>query len=246
MTSKRIIAGLLTGALCLSVLTACSGNDSTQGSKEDNSVKSVDSKTESVENQDSSNSGESKSEESKSEESEKKYPPADGMCTFYIRDGLKNEKMTATFINTMNNETKEVEMEKTGEGDDYYVYTCKADTNLYNMAHVTYASNVVSKDVAFNSYTAGWYLNKNEQIAYDPLLPYAEGMDVNYDPKFDTKVFQFDGYDKNVYIWIPDDYDPKSTLNNSRDTAYYMFAQAGIVVTLCGKRLRPVVSKPNP
>jgi dCMP deaminase len=42
-----------------------------------------------------------------------------------------------------------------------------------------------------------------------------------------------------------DDYDPKSTLNNSRDTAYYMFAQAGIVVTLCGKRIRPIVSKPN-
>ena len=42
-----------------------------------------------------------------------------------------------------------------------------------------------------------------------------------------------------------DDYDPKSTLNNSRDTAYYMFAQAGIIVTLCGKRIRPVVSKPN-
>ena len=42
-----------------------------------------------------------------------------------------------------------------------------------------------------------------------------------------------------------DDYDPKSTLNNSRDTAYYMFAQAGIVVTLCGKRIRPVVSKPK-
>ena len=41
-----------------------------------------------------------------------------------------------------------------------------------------------------------------------------------------------------------DDYDPKSTLNNSRDTAYYMFAQAGIIVTLCGKRIRPVVSKP--
>lgn len=42
-----------------------------------------------------------------------------------------------------------------------------------------------------------------------------------------------------------DDYDPKSTLNNSRDTAYYMFAQAGIVVTLCGERIRPVVSKPT-
>ena len=39
-----------------------------------------------------------------------------------------------------------------------------------------------------------------------------------------------------------DDYDPKSTLNNSRDTAYYMFAEANVVITLCNKRLRPVVS----
>ncbi|MBO5949191.1 MAG: CMP deaminase [Fibrobacteraceae bacterium] len=42
-----------------------------------------------------------------------------------------------------------------------------------------------------------------------------------------------------------DDYDAKSSLNNSRDTAYYMFAEAGIVVTLCGKRLRPIISRPK-
>ncbi|MCK9182613.1 MAG: deaminase [Fibrobacteraceae bacterium] len=45
-----------------------------------------------------------------------------------------------------------------------------------------------------------------------------------------------------VYV-TKDDYDPNSTLNNSRDTAYYMFAQAGIIVTLCGRRIRPVISK---
>lgn len=42
-----------------------------------------------------------------------------------------------------------------------------------------------------------------------------------------------------------DDYDKNSSLNKSRDTAYYMFAEAGIVITLCGKRLRPVVSTPK-
>lgn len=47
-----------------------------------------------------------------------------------------------------------------------------------------------------------------------------------------------------VYV-TKDDYDPKSMLNDSRDTAYYMFAQAGITVTLCGRRMRPVVSKPR-
>lgn len=42
-----------------------------------------------------------------------------------------------------------------------------------------------------------------------------------------------------------DDYDAKSSLNDSRDTAYYMFAQAKIAVTICGKRLRPVISAPK-
>lgn len=39
-----------------------------------------------------------------------------------------------------------------------------------------------------------------------------------------------------------DDYDANSSLNNSRDTAFYMFAQAGIIVTICGTRLKPVIS----
>ncbi len=42
-----------------------------------------------------------------------------------------------------------------------------------------------------------------------------------------------------------DDYDVNSSLNNSRDTAYYMFAQAGILVTICGKRYRPAISSPR-
>ncbi len=219
MTSKRIFAGLLTGALCLSVLTACSGNDSSESSKEESSVKTQESRSGSDDKSDNS-----KTEESKSEDIKKKSPPADGMCTLYIRDALKNEKMTATFFNTMSGAKTDVEMEKTGEGDDYYAYTCKADTNLYNMVHVTYGNNVVSKDVAFNSYTAGWYLNKNDQIAYDPLLPYAEGMDLKYDPKYETKTFQFDGYEKNVYIWTPDDYDPES--EEKYDTIYLLDGQS--------------------
>lgn len=219
MTSKRIIAGLLTGALCISVLAACSGNDSSKSSKEESSMKTEESKTGADDKSENS-----KTEESKSDNTKKKSPPADGMYTFYIRDALKNEKMTATFFNTMSGAKTDVEMEKTGEGDDYYEYTCKADTNLYNMVHVTYGEKTISKDVAFNSYTAGWYLNKNDKLAYDPLLPYAEGLDLKYDPKFETHTFKFDGYDKNVYIWTPSDYDPKA--EQKYDTIYMLDGQS--------------------
>ena len=40
-----------------------------------------------------------------------------------------------------------------------------------------------------------------------------------------------------------DDYDPNSSLNSCRDTAYYMCAQGDIRGTICGKRMRPVISK---
>ena len=34
-----------------------------------------------------------------------------------------------------------------------------------------------------------------------------EGETPTYKPAYEKKVFQFDGYDKNVYIWMPKDYD---------------------------------------
>ena len=123
--------------------------------------------------------------------------------TLYIMDSGKSAEMTATFWNSTSGKSEDVKMEKTEEKDDSFIYSCEGDVNQYNMVHLTYGGQP-TMDVAFNDFTSGWYLKDDE------LLPYVAGKEPKYDPKFEVKVFQFDGYDKNVYIWTPDDYDKDS------------------------------------
>ena len=192
MKAKKITALILALGLCLPMVTAC-GNGQGDG-KETSSEK---------DNQ--------KVQESQAEESEDSSTEEAGLQTLLIRDSLKNDSITATFINSVSGETEDVVMTKSGETDDSFLYTCQADTNVYNMVHLNYGNKMKSKDVAFNSYVAGWYLKEDENFSYDPLLPYSEGMDLSYDPKFETTKLSFEGNDKTIYIWTPDDYDAKSS-----------------------------------
>ena len=121
--------------------------------------------------------------------------------------------ITATFMNTANGKTEDVKMKKSTEDEKAVVFICEADVNQYNMVHLTYG-DTTSMDVAFNSFTSGWNLNNDE------LLPYVVGTEPVYDPQFDTQVFQFDGRDKNVYIWKPADYDEKAA---EKYSVIYMF-----------------------
>ena len=121
--------------------------------------------------------------------------------------------ITATFMNTANGKTEDVKMKKSTEDEKAVVFICEADVNKYNMVHLTYG-DTTSMDVAFNSFTSGWNLNNDE------LLPYVVGTEPVYDPKFDTQVFQFDGRDKNVYIWKPADYNEKAA---EKYSVIYMF-----------------------
>ena len=194
MKSKKIITGLLTSALCLSMLSACVGNGAPES---EDSVQPEESKQTEL-------SGKDEKRQTEENQTEKSMLEDNKLHTIYIRDAGKSDKMTASFFNTMNNATVDVTMKKTDEGADYFTYSCEADTSLYNMVHLMYGDNTESKDVAFNSYVAGWYLKDGR------LLPYAEGMDLKYDPPFETKNFKFDGYDKTVYIWTPSDYDKAS------------------------------------
>ena len=70
-------------------------------------------------------------------------------------------------------------------------------------------------DVAFNSFVSGW----NFEDMKNPL-PYVAGTKPSYDPKLETKEFKFDGRDKKVYIWTPEDYDEKS---DDKYSVIYMF-----------------------
>ena len=138
-----------------------------------------------------------------------------------VRADKKITEMTATFLNTSNGTTEDIKMEKSSEDDKNIIYSCEADVNLYNMVHLTYGKTT-SMDVAFNTFVSGWNLENDE------LLPYSVGKEPSYDPKFETKVFQFDGRDKNVYIWTPEDYDAKS---EEKYSVIYMFDGQSVLAT---------------
>ena len=179
--TKRIISGVLLTALCLSLLTSCGESKPTETTSQP-------------------------AEQNSQTEQKTDNKETDGNdYTIYVRDKGKSAKITATFWNSSNDDSKkEVEMEKVGESGGDFIYSCTGDTSLYNMMHFDYGAPEPSMDVAFNKFVSGWYLNNGK------LLPYVEGKEPKYQPKYETKVFQFDGYDKNVYIWTPDDYDKDS------------------------------------
>lgn len=218
MKTKTLMAVMLSGALSLSVLSGCGEAETAESTVNNGASIQTSSEEESTDIPENS-------EESKSETDVKKTSENTKIHTLYIRDAGKSDKVTAEFFNTMSDAKTTVEMKKADEGDDYTTYSCEGDTTLYNMVHITYESgsqSLVSKDVSFNNYVAGWYLKDNT------LLPYAEGMDLKYDPKFDTKTFKFDGEDKEVYIWTPDDYDKTS---EDKYSTIYMFDGQTVLAT---------------
>lgn len=161
------------------------------------------------------------SQELQGSESEAAKPKAEKLHKLYIRASKENTEMTATFFNTASGKTADVKMEKNGENDSSITFCCEADVNLYNMVHVTYGENQ-SYDVAFNSFISGWNLDG------DNILPYTEGTEPSYDPQFETKTFQFDGYDKKIYIWTPEDYDKESA---EKYSVIYMLDGQSVLAT---------------
>lgn len=146
---------------------------------------------------------------------------AEQLLELNIRAPKKYTEMTAVFSNTGSGDTKEIEMVKGEEDDDSVIFTCEADANRYNMVHLTY-NDTDSMDVAFNSFVSGW------NIKDDTLLPYVVGKEPVYDPQFETKVFQFDGRDKSVFIWTPEDYDAKS---DEKYSVIYLFDGQSVLTT---------------
>ncbi len=143
------------------------------------------------------------------------------MHDFVVRAPKQTTELTATFLNTGNGKTEDIVMEKDSEDDSSIIFRCEADVNRYNMVHVSFEKQS-SMDVAFNRFVSGWnYTGKD-------FLPYTQGKTPSYDPQFETKVFQFDGHDKNIYIWTPEDYDAKSA---EKYSVIYMFDGQSVLAT---------------
>lgn len=229
MKTKQILAGLLSAALCMSLLTACGGKSETKTEQSKQSTQST-SDEQSEESKTDEQSEESKpdekSEQSKTDEqSEQSKPENNGTHTLYIRDSGKSPEMTAVFLNTGNGETKEVAMKKTGEDGDCFTYSCEGDTEKYNMVHLKY-NDTESMDVAFNSFVSGWYLWEDE------LLPYVEGKEPSYDPQYETKSFAYLDTNKDVYIWTPVGYDAGS---GDKYSTIYMIDGQSVLSTKLSK-----------
>ena len=200
MKTKRIITSILSTVVCLSVLSACGSETKTQSSSTEQQSKQESAQESTQESKKSDNSEQSSADETSEQQS---VAPETSEYTLTIKDTGKNDEITATFVNTMTDESEDVKMEKTGEGDDYFIYTCKGDTDKYNVFHLS-CGDRVTKDAAFNKYISGWKHFEGE------LVPYDINSDKELEIKYDTKTFKFNDLDKNVYIWTPEDYDADS------------------------------------
>ena len=132
----------------------------------------------------------------------------------YIRAPKELTELTVMFSCTGSGKTADVKMTKSGEDDTCAIFSCEADVNLYNLVRVKNGDKE-GFDVAFNSFVSGWNFEDMENP-----LPYVAGTKPSYDPKLETKEFKFDGRDKKVYIWTPEDYDEKS---DDKYSVIYMF-----------------------
>lgn len=136
--------------------------------------------------------------------------------TMYFKDSTKSSKATATFYNSISGKNENVEMKKTGEDKDSVTFSCEGNCALFNMAYITYGKEK-TREFAFNPCVSGWYKTK------DDFLPYTEGQEINYTPEFEKITLKGHGYDKDIYIWKPDDYDASSP--NKYSTVYVIDGQ---------------------
>lgn len=207
MRTKCILAGLLSTVMCLSVAAGCGNDDSKSNEKSSAAQPNV--QTEESKS-DESKAEESKTDASKAEESkaEESKPQDEHSYTLTIRDADKHSEMTAVFFNTQTGKTEEVKMTKSSEDDTCCIFTCEGDPTAYNMFHLKF-DDKETRDFTFNRFIEAWYQSERE------LLPCKKDSDYIETPEYKTVQFKFNGADKNVHIWTPENYDANSDVKYS-------------------------------
>lgn len=121
----------------------------------------------------------------------------------YFKDSSRSDHATATFFNSDSGDHEEIEMTEYSEDNDSRTFCCEGNSSLYNMAKISYGDNH-TKEFAFNKCVSGWYESE------DGFLPYTEGEAIDYQPEFDEITLDCNGYEKEIHVWKPDDYDADS------------------------------------
>lgn len=120
--------------------------------------------------------------------------------TLYVRDTGAHDAVTATFLSTGSDETKEVELKQIGSGEGYTEFSCTADPDQFDRVILSTAADE-TPELAFNPYISGWELNEHR------FMPYTYGEEHDA-PKYERVSFDYEKRTKDILIWTPEDYDP--------------------------------------
>ena len=203
---KKLLSSLLALVLMITLLSACAAeNPAGTGEATESLTETPQNESETIE-----------SEKDEISEKDKEITENLTIHTLYFKDGSKSSKAVATFFNSGSGVSEDVEMEKVSEDNDAVTFSCEGDTAVYNMAYVTYGEKKTNS-FAFNKCVSGWYQRE------DDFFPYQEGGDIDYAPEFDDVTLTGYGFDKNIHIWKPGDYDASS--DEKYSTVYVLDGQ---------------------
>ena len=160
--------------------------------------------------------------------------------TLYFRNISKMEDVTAVFSSSNGKQTEEVKMTAVEEDKDGLTYSCKGDAAVYNTVCFRY-DGVSTTKVAFNKCVSGWYNSEHGFLPYtygsaDPYISrianYVTLNDalVYENEMYDDVAFTYNGYDKFIHVWTPDDYDPSS--DEKYATVYLLDGQGMVYLGL--------------
>ena len=117
-----------------------------------------------------------------------------------LRDLSKNDKVMATLLNSVTGETADASIELVESTDDYNLYAAYGDADKFDRIYYT-LDDVDSIQLSFNSFVSGW--SNSARGVY----PFTEGVEDKDVLDYALETFEFEGDEKEVYIYTPDDYD---------------------------------------
>ncbi|MBQ6413062.1 MAG: alpha/beta hydrolase [Ruminococcus sp.] len=153
--------------------------------------------------------------------------------TLYYKDSTKSSEAVATFFNSDSGKSEDVEMKIVSEDSSSVTFACDGDTSVYNMAYVICDGKEPDRPAfsqfAFNRCVSGWY--RKDGL----LMPYAQGQEIDFSPKFDDVTLTCVDYDKLVHIWTPDGYNASAAGKYS--TVYVLDGENVLLSDVYGQEL---------
>ena len=119
----------------------------------------------------------------------------------YVLDEKNSDSVKATFLSTDSDETLEVEMTKQETTDKGTMFAAQADTAKFDRVKFT-RGDKATEQLSFNDYVQGWVLDSRHFYPFDSGYP---------EPEYKRVSFDYENRKKDILIWTPDNYDPKST-----------------------------------